>query len=269
MSLKALVWAMENEEVTDQIEVLVLYALADRADDNGCGAYPSQEWIAKRARCSVRTVRRKLQSLECNGVIRRGDQDLVSHYRADRRPTVWDIAIHDRTHRPGGHDDRADSHDTTGGQPRHHGRTLTTERPDTSVRQTVHKPSNKPSKNQHAHFDEFWGIYPRRVGKRKAESEFIRACTRAPVEEILAGARRLAADPNLPEKRFIPHPATWLHQDRWGDEPLPARNQPPGVLTSDQQPRRGTRATDWLPSAPQAHTGPDYTTGHTIIEAQP
>ncbi|OIR41170.1 hypothetical protein BJP08_08060 [Corynebacterium sp. NML140438] len=268
MSLKAMLWVMEEAPVENQGELAVLYALADRADDRGCGAFPSQEWIATRARCSVRTVRRKLQALEESRVIRRGDQDLVSHYRADRRPTVWDINIHDRTHGPGGHDDRADSYDTTGGQIRSNDRTNQVERPDTGVLQTVHN-HPEPSKNQHAHFDEFWGIYPRRVGKRKAESEFLRACTRAPVEEILAGARRLATDPNLPEKRFIPHPATWLHQDRWGDEPLPARKPAPGAPTSDRQPRRGTRATDWLPNTPQAHTGPDYTTGHTIIEAHP
>lgn len=268
MSLKAMLWVMEEAPVENQGELAVLYALADRADDHGCGAFPSQEWIATRARCSVRTVRRKLQALEESRVIRRGDQDLVSHYRADRRPTVWDINIHDRTHGPGGHDDRADSYDTTGGQIRSNDRTNRVERPDTGVLQTVQN-HPEPSKNQHAHFDEFWTIYPRRVGKRKAESEFIRACTRAPVEEILAGARRLATDPNLPEKRFIPHPATWLHQERWGDEPLPARKPAPGAPTSDRQPRRGTRATDWLQNTPQAHTGPDYTTGHTIIEAQP
>lgn len=268
MSLKAMLWVMEEAPVENQGELVVLYALADRADDRGCGAFPSQEWIATRARCSVRTVRRKLQALEESRVIRRGDQDLVSHYRADRRPTVWDINIHDRTHGPGGHDGRADSYDTTGGQFGSNDRTNRVERPDTSVLQTVHN-HPEPSKNQHAHFDTFWGIYPRRVGKRTAQTAFTRACSRAPVEVILAGAKQLAQDPNLPALKFVPHPTTWLNRNGWDDDPLPPRNQAPQGPQTGEQPRPGTRASDWLQNAPQAPTGPDYATGHTIIEDQP
>ena len=77
-------------------------------------------------------------------------------------------------------------------------------------------------------FDEFWEHYPRsrRVGKGDARKAFERACKRASTERIVAGVRRFAADPNLPsgdEVQFIPHPATWLNQDRWDDPPLPLR----------------------------------------------
>lgn len=72
-------------------------------------------------------------------------------------------------------------------------------------------------------FDEFWSIYPRRVGKRAASAAFGRARLRAPVEEILDGARRFARDPNLPESQYVPHPTTWLNADRWEDDPLPPR----------------------------------------------
>ena len=268
MSLKAMLWVMEQADTKHAGELVTLYALADRADDTGRGAFPSQDWIAHRSRCTTRAVRDRLRSLEERGLIRRGDQDLVSHYRPDRRPVVWDICMDGGAGSTGGKTFRPEVQRHTGGSSASNDRKISVERPEAGFLQTVQN-HPEPSKNQHAHFDEFWGIYPRRVGKRKAESEFIRACTRAPVEGILAGARRLATDPNLPEKRFIPHPATWLHQDRWGDEPLPARKPAPGAPTSDQRPRRGTRATDWLTNTPQAHTGPDYITGHTIIEAQP
>ena len=77
-------------------------------------------------------------------------------------------------------------------------------------------------------FDEFWEHYPRarRVGKGDARKAFERACKRASTDRIVAGVRRFAADPNLPsgdEVQFIPHPATWLNQDRWDDPPLPLR----------------------------------------------
>ena len=79
-------------------------------------------------------------------------------------------------------------------------------------------------------FDDFWAAYPRRVGKDDARRVWDKARGRASVEEILDGAKRLAEDPNLPEKQFIPHPATWLARGGWSDDPLPARSS--GKATS-------------------------------------
>lgn len=80
------------------------------------------------------------------------------------------------------------------------------------------------------HFDEFWTAYPRKVGKQDARRVWDRVRKRVPTETILAGAQRLAADPNLPEDRtFIPHPATWITRGGWDDEPLPDR-----IETRDQ-----------------------------------
>lgn len=74
-------------------------------------------------------------------------------------------------------------------------------------------------------FSEFWLVYPRREGRGKAETAFAKAVALVGAERVMAGARRFANDPNLPEdKSFIPHPATWLNQKRWDDEPLPARH---------------------------------------------
>lgn len=79
-----------------------------------------------------------------------------------------------------------------------------------------------------ATFADFWAVYPkvRRQGNGAAQTAWKKALTRASAEEILAGAERFAADPNLPldEPKMIPMPATWLNQDRWLDDPLPARS---------------------------------------------
>ena len=93
MSLKAISWVMDEAPVDDARELLILYALADHAHDDGTCAWPSQERIAERARCSVRTVRRHLQNLEERGLIERGDQNHVAHIRIDRRPIVWDLNL--------------------------------------------------------------------------------------------------------------------------------------------------------------------------------
>ncbi|STD70279.1 hypothetical protein [Corynebacterium renale] len=127
----------------------------------------------------------------------------------------------------------------------------------------------EPSNQYLDHFGEFWNTFPRRVGKRKAEAAFIKACGRAPVEDILAGAQRLADDPNLPEKQFVPHPTTWLNRDGWDDDPLPARNAGPEARQNAPEHRYGTSVQDWLQNPPNKPTGPDYTHGHTIIDVEP
>lgn len=40
-------------------------------------------------------------------------------------------------------------------------------------------------------------------------------------EVLLVGAKREAAKPTDP--KYIPHPATWLNQERWLDEDLSAK----------------------------------------------
>lgn len=75
------------------------------------------------------------------------------------------------------------------------------------------------------HFDVFWQGYPRKVGKPQALAAFKKAVKRESVGVILIAVGLLAADPNLPEKRFIPHAATWLNRDGWNDEPYPPRQQ--------------------------------------------
>jgi hypothetical protein len=73
-------------------------------------------------------------------------------------------------------------------------------------------------------FDDFWEPYPRKVGKDDARKAWDKATKVRKVDPavIVAGAKRFAADPNLPGKQFIPHPSTWLARGGWDDEPYPA-----------------------------------------------
>ena len=93
MSLEATVWALKKAPVDDPIAHLVLIGLADHAASDGTGAWPSVETLAEYARCSPRSVHRKLRDLETAGLIVRGEQGMNAHVRSDRRPTVYDLAI--------------------------------------------------------------------------------------------------------------------------------------------------------------------------------
>jgi uncharacterized protein YdaU (DUF1376 family) len=69
-------------------------------------------------------------------------------------------------------------------------------------------------------FADFWSAYPRKTGKGAAEKSWAAALRKAPPAEILAGLKRHVFST---EPQYIPHPATWLNQRRWEDEPAAPR----------------------------------------------
>lgn len=72
-------------------------------------------------------------------------------------------------------------------------------------------------------FDAFWAVYPRKVGKPKAQTAYASALRRDfKPSEIFAGAERYRDDPNRLDE-FTAHPSTWLARDGWNDPELPAR----------------------------------------------
>jgi hypothetical protein len=87
-------------------------------------------------------------------------------------------------------------------------------------------------KNPHrASFEEWWAAYPRKVGKADAERKYEIALKRATPEVLLVALNRFASLNQSADPRFIPHPATWLHQGRWEDAD-PAATTPSRLSTS-------------------------------------
>jgi hypothetical protein len=69
-------------------------------------------------------------------------------------------------------------------------------------------------------FDAFWAHYPRKKGKGAARTAWARATKKADPGEIITGLSRYCREvEQVDEARFIAHPATWLNQERWLDEP--------------------------------------------------
>lgn len=81
-----------------------------------------------------------------------------------------------------------------------------------------------------AAFTEFWETYPRRTAKGEARKAWTKATTITDPTTIITGARNYRDDPNR-QPQFTAMPATWLNQERWDDDPLPA---PTTALTPAQ-----------------------------------
>lgn len=101
---------------------------------------------------------------------------------------------------------------------------------------------SKPRNEYPTAFEDWWHLYPRKQGKRKALREWQRAIKRV-TPERLNTQTELFADFHArerTEKQFIPHPTTWLNRDGWDDELISRRD-----TTSHPS---GTRPEDWLTS---------------------
>ena len=86
--------------------------------------------------------------------------------------------------------------------------------------QPVKQPVKQPKKTQVCvEFDEFWKTYPRKIAKDEATKAWAKAIKLADAETIIAGAERYATAKATTEARYIKHPASWLNQKRWDDEP--------------------------------------------------
>jgi len=69
-------------------------------------------------------------------------------------------------------------------------------------------------------FEVFWQAYPRKVGKGAARKLFFRLRCDKYLEKLIEAVneQKKCEQWNDSGGRFIPHPATWLNQERWDDE---------------------------------------------------
>ncbi|MFI7396237.1 helix-turn-helix domain-containing protein [Streptomyces tendae] len=93
MSLTPMLWAMKAAPVADTTEKLILISLAERADEDGCDAFPSKATLAKDALCDEKTVQRKLGKLVDRKLIGLGDQRAAQYIEKRYRPKVYDLLI--------------------------------------------------------------------------------------------------------------------------------------------------------------------------------
>lgn len=211
MSNEALT-AVAKSEIRPSGRKFVAMALADYADE-AWSCFPSVEQLAAYTCQGEKTVRDHLDALEQDGVIsrerqRREDGTLGRYrFRIIRR----NLPVADQRQKsPVADFARGEKH------------------PEPAAKSATHNPQLEPSivssARKASEFDQFWAIYPNKVGKRAAEKAFISARKRV---EFAPMMNALLDYVHKSDDRAWCNPTTWLNQDRWEDRPAqrPAQAQ--------------------------------------------
>jgi len=68
-------------------------------------------------------------------------------------------------------------------------------------------------------FEEFWDIYPRKIGKAKCVKKFTNLCRDIETGKlIIEGLKKYNNIYSTRARKYIPHPSTWLNEERWLDD---------------------------------------------------
>lgn len=235
----------------------VYAVLATYADDAGRDqCYPRQETLAEQLGVSVDTVQRHIKALEDAGVV-----EVVPRFRPDGGRSSNDYTLLDELSAGGS----TPSKGRTGAVSPHPTDPATPNRTDAASRGTApvldqHQlntplppegegalfaaPAAPPTSDLSAEFVDFWKLYPRRTAKGAAETRYRAARKLATRDQIFAALATMLPTYAETDQRFIPHPATWLHQQRWLDEVEPAPAPEPGYLRPHQLERAPDGMTD-------------------------
>lgn len=194
--------------------ILQRYANADRQ------CWPGQGVIAQRMRCSKDTVKRAIAELIAIGAV-----EVERRYTPSGDPTSNRYTLKMRVgatlHPP----------------PSKFAPTLVARMHPKSekVKQSKGNRTNNSSSSTDvdADFDQFWSLYPRKIGKGAARKAWATALHTATPDTIIAGLKQYAPTRTGQDPKYTPHPATWLNQQRWEDEPETPHT--PGPQTRRQQ----------------------------------
>ena len=77
-----------------------------------------------------------------------------------------------------------------------------------------------------ADFEDFWSIYPRKVGKGQARTAYACARRKVGAEVLLTAVEAQRHHLIRDGERFCPHASTWLNGERWLDDPSAIAPQP-------------------------------------------
>jgi hypothetical protein len=225
------------------IQRLVLIGVANHDGDGG--AWPSKATLARYAGTNQQTVRRALRALEGLGyIVTHINEGGRRDQRSDRRPNRYDLHLDHggASKSPRGDDggaigapDGGCLDEPTGGawtnpEPslNHPEEPPLLQGPTDDVTTEVNQ-SEKLGKEEDQikeWFDKFWGVYPRKTGKKAAVKAFKAALRKHGKPAVSTGLGRWLAywKEHKTAENFIPHASTWLNREDFLD-PTPTHRQ--------------------------------------------
>lgn len=213
------VWFDERLTALDKI----ILAEIDSLDAGEMGCYASNAHIAAFCQCSERKVSEAISKLidleyvyvkSFNGRERTLKSRVAFIGEAD---TQIPRGRHAKSSETGSKKSEADTQIPRESKiPRNTERKIESNNPNPQPRKRQKRVSEL-TQSQAASFERFWEAYPRKEAKASAEKAWAKI---NPPEElvvviILAIAHQVKVDHRFREKRFTPHPATWLNGREW------------------------------------------------------
>ena len=184
---------------------VVLYWIADHHNSETGDCFPSINRLAVLCEMSRRSVETHITALEDQGLLKRKAQ-----YRDTGGKTANSYLL-ELTGTLENSDDAQNLRMVC--EKSAHGDTQNLRMNNLVINNLGNKPNNIDQL-----FEEFWSYYPRKIGKAAAKQSFFTALQKTNANKIIEAARDFGNSMQHQEKQFIPHPRTWLRQERWEDQ---------------------------------------------------
>lgn len=202
MSLKAMDFALKQILLDDKAK-LILIDLAHHHNEDFGYAFPSQERMAKRQSCSIRTVQRKLDYLvDLKLIIKEKRKNKTNAYKFIFDSDTIVSCPEDRVGDKAMSCSRRQSYVVS----------------DMTSKESYNIISKDIFKDYILAFEEFWKIYLRKDGsKQKAKDKYIKILKEKKIthQTLMDTLKQFNEKMKGTETQFIPHCVTWLNQKRW------------------------------------------------------
>jgi DNA-binding transcriptional ArsR family regulator len=184
---------------------VVLYWIADHHNSETGDCFPSINRLAILCEMSRRSVETHITALEDQGLLKR-----ISQYRDTGGKTANSYLLE----LTGTFENLDDAQNLRmGSEKSAHGDTQNL-RMNNLVRNNL---GNNNTYKTISEFDKWWDKYPRKVEKYKAATLFSKIMNEVEFDTLIEATEKFAEAVRDKEKKFIPHPTTWLNGRRWND----------------------------------------------------
>lgn len=193
MSMKAVVWALHQPDLTPA-QKIVLLMLADRHNpDLGC--FPSSKKLSADCNMSASSVFAHLSALEAKGLIERKGRARESGQQTSNAYHLYiDGGVQNL--------DRGYPKSGQGG----------IQNLDTNNHVSINHVT-EPNM-----FEDAWSAYPRKVGKGNARKAWQKAIKKIDEASLCKALNAYIESIAGSDSKYTPHLATWLNGERWADE---------------------------------------------------